>query len=242
MNLDDIVSEIDRTANQLKKPTAFYIGKLQDGLALDPLTGFSRVLVPFFAEHSYAKMTLLTKSADVTNLLGLNHRGNTILSWTVNPPEICEKFEIGAPSVQRRIEAMKTCAEAGYPVRAIVMPVILIDNWREIYDRFIENLLASVQLDRITLGGICIYPAALDLMERKIGKSNPISKALSNGGKSADGRARYPTRLRTELYSHLIKKIRQICSDLTIGLCLEEKEVFEKLNLTASIGRCNCVL
>jgi DNA repair photolyase len=241
LNLEEILSEIDRVANQLKKTNAFYLGKLQDGLALDPLTGFSRTLVPFFAEHPYARMTLLTKSADVTNLLKLKHNRNIILSWTVNPPEICEQFEIGAPPVQRRIEAMKACMEANYPVRAIVMPMIPIDNWREVYERFLENLL-TIELDRITLGGICIYPAALDLMERKIGKSNPVSKALSNGCKSADGRMRYPVNTRVEVYGHLIKKIRQVCPNLTIGLCLEEKEVFEKLNLTASIGRCNCVL
>jgi spore photoproduct lyase len=242
LNLEEILLGIDRAANRLKKPTAFYLGKLQDGLALDPLTGFSHILVPFFAEHPYARMTLLTKSADVMNLLKLKHNRNTILSWTVNPPEICEQFEIGAPPAQKRIEAMKACAQAGYPVRAIVMPVIPIDNWRELYERFLENLLAEAHLDRITLGGICIYPSALDLMERKIGKSNLISEALSTGYRSLDGRSRYPTRLRTELYSHLFKKIRQICSDLTIGLCLEEKAVFEALNLTASIGRCNCVL
>ncbi len=41
-------------------------GKLQDSLALDPLTAYSTVLVPFFAEHPWARLTLLTKSAKST--------------------------------------------------------------------------------------------------------------------------------------------------------------------------------
>jgi hypothetical protein len=40
LNLEEIVSEVDRTANQLGRPTAFYLGKLQDGLALEPLSGY----------------------------------------------------------------------------------------------------------------------------------------------------------------------------------------------------------
>jgi len=39
-------------------------------------------MVPFFAGHRFARMTLLTKAADVANLLGLDHRGHTILSWS----------------------------------------------------------------------------------------------------------------------------------------------------------------
>ncbi len=49
LNLPEIIREIDREANRIARPTAFYVGKLQDGLALDPLTDYSRELVPFFA-------------------------------------------------------------------------------------------------------------------------------------------------------------------------------------------------
>jgi spore photoproduct lyase len=243
VNLPEILSEIDLIANQLRKPTVFYLGKLQDGLALDPLTGFSRILIPFFAEHPYARMTLLTKSADIKNLLALDNNGNTILSWSLNPKEVIRQFELGTPPLSERIAAMKLCADAGYPLRAVIMPIIPVVNWREVYDAFLEDLLTQVRLGRITLGGVCIYPAAQELMERKMGKSNAVSQALSAGGaRCADGRARYSIQTRVEIYSHLIRKIQQFCSELTIGLCLEEKTVFEALNFTENIGRCNCVL
>ena len=51
VNLPEMLAEIDRIARRLEKPTAFYIGKLQDALALDPLTAYSTVLIPFFAAH-----------------------------------------------------------------------------------------------------------------------------------------------------------------------------------------------
>jgi len=242
VNLPEILGEIDRIATGLAVPTAFYLGKLQDGLALDPLTGYSRTLVPFFAGHRYAWMTLLTKSASVENLLDLDHAGHTILSWSLNPTEIIAAFEVGTPSLAERINAMKRCARAGYPVRTVIMPIIPVPGWKEAYAKFLEGLLAEVPLDRITLGGICSYRSARGLMESQLGRSNAVSKTFDPLGPSPDGRLRYPARMRTELYRHMIQTIRRCAPDLEIGLCLEERGIFEALGLTEAIGRCNCVL
>jgi len=242
LNLPVILAEIDRIAMQLAEPTAFYLGKLQDGLALDPLTGYSRTLVPFFAAHRYARMTLLTKSASVENLLDLNHRRHTILSWSLNPAEVIRSFEAGTPPLTERIGAMKRCADADYPVRAVVMPIIPLPGWERVYTAFLRTLLAEVPLDRITLGGICSYRAARGLMESQLGRSNAVSDAFDPRGPSPAGRLRYPASLRTELYRHMIQTIREQAPNLEIGLCLEERSVFEALGLTAAIGRCNCVL
>jgi DNA repair photolyase len=243
VNLSEILAEIDGAARRLDEPTAFYLGKLQDGLALDGLTGYSRQLVPFFAEHATARMIVLTKSAGVDNLLDLDHRGRTILSWSLNPPEVVHQFEANTPQVEARIEAMRRCAAAGYPVRAVIMPIIPVANWRDAYARFIDELLAAVPLVRITLGGICSYAHARRLMDAKLGRANPISRRLDEQGEtSPDGRSRYAEPLRVEMYDHLIHAIRRRRPDLEIALCLEECRVFEALGLTAAIGRCNCVL
>ena len=243
LNLIDILNQIDGVANKIAKPIAFYLGKLQDGLALDPLTGYSRTIVPFFARHPHARQILLTKSADVDNLLNLDHAGHTILSWSLNPACICLQFEANTPSLADRIKAMKKCAAAGYPIRAVIMPIIPVERWEKIYTYFLSELLENVKLDRITLGCICSYPAALGLMETKLGRDNLISRALSpERAKSADGRSRYPESLRLKIYSHLISVIRQYQPELDVGLCLEERPIFEALNLTSALGRCNCVL
>jgi spore photoproduct lyase len=242
LNLPEILGEIDRAAARLSEPTAFYLGKLQDGLALDPLTGYSRALVPFFAGHRYARMTLLTKSANVENLLDLRHEGHTILSWSLNPAEVIAAFEAGTPPLTKRLEAMKRCAEAGYPVRAVVMPIVPLPGWEQAYAAFLETLLAEVPLDRITLGGICSYPAARGLLEHRVGRPNAISDAFDPSGPSPDGRLRYPAHLRMRLYRHMVQIIRSRAPGLGIGLCLEEEPVFRSLGLMESIGRCNCVV
>jgi len=241
MNIDEILNQIASVASKLSEPTAFYLGKLQDGLALDPLTGYSCLMIPFFAQQKNARLTLLTKSANVDNLLDLEHRGNTILSWSLNPSQISDAFESNVPSPEERIAAMRRCADAGYLLRAVIMPIIPIEGWQNIYARFLENLLELGPLDRITLGQICSYSGALQLTERKLGKDNLILKMLEKG-KSKDGRIRFPIKLRIKVYKYLVDTIRKLQPKLQIGLCMEEAGTFKALDMETAIGCCNCVL
>jgi spore photoproduct lyase len=241
LNLPEILNHIDRVASQLAEPAAFYLGKLQDALALDPLTGYSRIIIPFFARQRYARLVLLTKSVNVENLLDLDHKQHTILSWSLNPPEIFSAFEENLPSPGERIAAMRKCADAGYPARAVIMPIIPVEGWQNTYSKFLVDLLGSTPLDRVTLGQICSYTGALRLTERKLGRKNPISCRLKKT-KSNDGRIRFPLELRLEVYRHLIDTIKKLKPRLDIGLCMEEHQIFEALNMESTIGCCNCVL
>jgi spore photoproduct lyase len=241
VNISEILDQIASVASRLFEPTAFYLGKLQDGLALDPLTGYSRMMISFFAQQKYAKLILLTKSANVDNLLDFDHQGHTILSWSLNPLEISTAFESNVPSPDKRIAAMRRCADAGYPLRAVIMPIIPIEGWQNIYTNFLENLLESVPIGRITLGQICSYSGALQLTECKLGKNNPISSMLEKN-KSKDGRIRFPIKLRIEVYRYLVNAIKKLRPHLQVGLCMEEADTFKALDMQNSIGCCNCVL
>jgi spore photoproduct lyase len=241
LNLPEILDKIFQVASYLTEPGAFYLGKLQDGLALDPITGYSRIMIPFFAVQKQARLTLLTKSANVENLLDLDHQQHTILSWSLNPPEVSSAFERNVPVSKERITAMQKCADAGYPIRAVIMPTIPIEGWQRIYASFIENLLMSVPLERVTLGQICSYSDALKLTERKLGKTNPISNRLKKA-KSNDGRVRFPLRLRIEVYRYLIDTIKKFQPQIPIGLCMEEYHTFKALSMESAVGHCNCVV
>jgi spore photoproduct lyase len=243
VNLPEILYEVDRISLRLGKPTSFYIGKLQDPLALDPLTAYSGSMISFFAKHPFARMTLLTKSNNVDRLLNIEHGGNTILSWSVNPPDINKEFEENVPGMNERLEAMNRVASAGYPVRAVIMPMIPVDEWNKIYKEFTVRLLKDIPIQRLTIGGICIYQGALHLMEHKLGKQNPISSSIENNiGKIGDGRVRYSRELREDIYSTIIGAARQVRPDLEIALCLEEMQVWKNLGLLRNLGQCNCVL
>lgn len=242
VNLPEMLVEIGKIASRSGKPTPFYIGKLQDALALDPLTAYSGVMIPFFAKHTLARLVLLTKSSHIERLLELEHNGHTVLTWSVNPPEICSIFEENVPDIEARLEAMCLVAQKGYPIRAVMMPVIPIDGWQGIYKTFTERLVRTVPIKRLTIGGICIYRGARNLMERKMGVNNVISISIAENSKGGDGRERYSKELRKEAYSLILETARNLRPDLELALCLEEKELWQNTGLENRLGRCNCVL
>lgn len=218
VNLVEILREIDRKASELHEQTPFYLGKLQDGLALDPLTAYSSILIPFFAKHKFARAIIQTKSATVDHLLPLDHRGRTILSWTLNPSEIAVRYEANAPPVADRIRAMRRCAEQGYPVYAILMPVVPEGNWEDLYTEFVRELLGQVPLRRLTLGGACVNHRVLTLLERRLGKSNAISRHLSQRFSYGDGRAYYAPHFCNSLYQRIVPIARELQPGLPVFL------------------------
>ncbi|MCY2929904.1 MAG: radical SAM protein [Planctomycetota bacterium] len=242
LNLDETLAQIDRIARQAQRPTVFYLGKLQDGLALDPLTGFSRRIVPFFAGHPYARLILLTKSADVENLLPLPHGGNVVLSWSLASEGLWKHFEPGTPSPAERLAAMRRCARAGYRIRAVIMPILPVGDWADGYFALIEELLSTVPIERITMGSLCSFDTALRLAAARLGEGNPLTDLFRSAEKCPDGRRRFPRARREETYRFLLSQIRSRRPDLSPGLCLEDRDTFADLALLDSVGKCNCVL
>jgi DNA repair photolyase len=168
VNLEEIIQEIDRVAYSQGRITAFCLGRLQDALALDPLTGYSKTLVRFFSNHRFARQILATKSDSVDRLLELKHGGKTILCWSLIPPEIADSLEVHVPSVESRIKAMKRCAEKGYPVRVRIQPVFPKEEWRGAYVAFAKDLVSELPLDRIGFGGAYTNGRVKYLMKRRL--------------------------------------------------------------------------
>jgi spore photoproduct lyase len=112
-------------------------------------------------------------------------------------------------------------------------------TWKKI--RSALTIQPEVNLQRLTLGGICIHQNARRLMEKKLGSKNIVSANIDEA-KGEDGRARYGVDLRVKLYAQAIRVARAVKPDLEIALCLEEPAVWKALKLEAARGRCNCVL
>ena len=239
VNLEDVLGKLRRLGPRIEpRPTSCYLGKLQDGLSLDWLTGYSRALVPFFAGERWLRWVLLTKSACVENLLDLEHAGHTAVSWSVNPASVCERFEHGAPALSERLDAARRCAEAGYPVRFIIMPLIPVDDWRAEYAELVEQIFDALRPARITLGGMCSFPTAARLASaRPGGMAGVLDRCLP----AADGRQRYAVEQRAEMYGWIMQAIRRRDAHVPLGLCLEDRAVFERVGLNARRVTCNCI-
>ena len=93
-----------------------------------------------FANTEKGLLTLPTKFDMVDEILPLNHNGKIIIRMSVNPGEIINKVEFGTSRLKGRIEAINKLVEAGYKIGILIAPVILVENWKELYTELIQKL------------------------------------------------------------------------------------------------------
>ncbi len=117
-NYRDLIQELEtRFRSHPKTPFRVGTGELADSLALDPLTRYSVPLVKFFSGYDNAILEFKTKSDCIDNLMGLDHGGRTVVSWSINPRTVQASEEHRTASIERRLKAAERCVRRGVPGR-----------------------------------------------------------------------------------------------------------------------------
>jgi spore photoproduct lyase len=116
-------------------------GEVGDSLALDPLFGLSRDFITGLAPYNQVYFELKTKTGFVDHLLDITPKGNAVIGFSLNPPEIIAGEEGGAVSLEERVNAAGKAAAAGYLVSFHFDPVILTQGWERMYHETVKLLL-----------------------------------------------------------------------------------------------------
>ena len=241
INYDIMLHQIRKAAAQCPGTANFNMGEMLDSLALDHITALTITLVPFFATIPNAHLMLLTKSANVDNLIAIPSTRNTVVSWSLNNQHAIDTYELGTASLTERIDAAVKCQNHGYRIRFRIDPGILHDDWRNAYADLIRQALAAVQPENITLGMLRLLPAHRRLA---VAAYRERSKPLSQQDlavKCSDGKLRYPNAKRIEFYDHIINCVKSINRDVPISLCRESPDIWHALKHRVQTGECNCV-
>jgi spore photoproduct lyase len=228
-NWDDLLQEIEGFLATGRTPLSrLGTGELSDSLALESIYPISQFLVPFFAEKN-AILELKTKSIGVERLLSLDHRGRTVVSWSLNPPQVIEEEERETASLEERIHAAKRCQDAGYPLGFHFDPMIDYEGWEKGYEGLIDSLFRQIDPKRvvwISMGGFR-YPAQLKgVVEERFPQTRIFLGELFPG---RDGKFRYLKGIRTEMYRKMVKWLKRVSPDLFVYLCMESREVWEEV-------------
>jgi spore photoproduct lyase len=229
-NWDDLLREINGFLS-IDRPSLFRLGtgELSDSLALESPFPFSKFLIPFFAERHNAILELKTKSVNVGPLLPLNHRGRTVISWSLNPTKMIEREERRTAPLKERISAARDCQEKGYPLGFHFDPLIYHEGWEKEYQETIHQLFKEIDPKRvvwISLGGFRYPPDLKAIAEERFPKTGMFLGELFPG---RDGKFRYLREIRTEMYQKMVRWLKEIDPHLFIYLCMESKEVWEKV-------------
>lgn len=135
-----MLDKIIKTSFKSDKELTFEIGSNSDLVLENTITGNLEWTIEEFGKRGRGHITFPTKFDMVDNLLSLSHQGKTVIRMSVNPEEIINKVEFGTSRLKQRVEAINKMCEAGYKVGILIAPVILVENWKELYKNLIEYL------------------------------------------------------------------------------------------------------
>lgn len=231
VNIADLFAELDEALS--KDRHRFFrvgTGEFTDSLALERLTGLSGKLVEYFAGHNNAVLELKTKSGYIDNLLSINHRKRTILSWSLNSQAIVQSQEIRAAKLSERLAAAKRGAEQGYGIGFHFDPIIYHHNWRENYTEIITLLFDTVPPESIvwiSMGALRFLPPLKNISAKRFTKSSIFFQEFVTG---LDGKSRYFRSLREEMYAHVYNALTtRAAADTCIYFCMESDEIWQKV-------------
>jgi len=227
--------------DKILEPSIFNSGELADSL-MNP--SVMSIIADKFEEQNKHKLLLLTKSNNVDFLLN-RPRKQTIVSFSLNAPNVSKRWEKGAPSPEKRIEAAKKVSEVGYEVRIRIDPIVPIKNWETHYYNLVNMIFDAFEPNRITLGSLrglfktikfCRDDSWVKyLVEDETGWGKKVGLAL-----------------RLSLYSVVANHLKEEHDFSKIALCKETTEIWRKLGIDPGSYRgpnqnnwekckCNCV-
>ncbi len=201
VNFEDFFHAIEETARtNREKPPYFFSGHVNDSLALDQVTRFSGEMIPFFRELEESYVELRTKSVQIGSLRELTPFDRCIVAWSMTPPSISRELEHDTPSVQTRLDAMRTLQEEGWRTGLRIDPVIYTDSYPEVYGSFFDRVFSSIRVDQ--LHSVTLGPFRLpEHMFKKMRALYPEEQLFSTKLEERDGVVSYEKKLETDLLS-----------------------------------------
>lgn len=247
----DVEAFADRVidlARRRRTQSLYKLNNRSDTLGLEPEYGLAPALVERFARLEGRYLMLYSKGEEVDGLLDLDHRGKTIASFTLGPPEVAELLEQGAPPPARRIAAMGRLNHAGYPVRIRLSPIVPVPGWQQAYRDLIAGAAAVATPEMVTLWSLSMVDAEnldevvpWDHIDEQAAAAARGAAERMRGSKGAP----FPPEYRIAMYREIAGMLRAAWPEVQIALCLEEPAVWDALEdvLVARRGasfRCNC--
>ncbi len=229
-NHEDLLSELEETFRE-RPLESFRVGtgELADSLALDPLTGYSRPLVEFFASFSNAALEFKTKSDCIEELIGLEHRGRTVVSWSISPNAVARGEEHKTASPTQRLRAASRCAQAGYPIVFHFDPIVHYPEWEKDYRRLLEEIFDTIPpacIPWVSLGALRMTAGLKELIRERFPRSRlPLGELVP----SRDGKLRYFKPIRLEMLSKMRRWIEAAAPRTRIYTCMESSAVFQRV-------------
>lgn len=190
VNTEDFFADIVQKARSIPDPTWFFSGYDCDSLALDPITGFVDACLDQFDNLHTSFLELRTKSTQIRPLLKRTAMPNVVVAFSLSPQPIIAAEEHGTPPLHKRLEALRTLQEAGWPIGLRFDPLLFADNFDTLYGEFFSQIFDSLDMSTVHSVSLGVFRLPKGF-HKKLIRLYPDAKLLAAPMELRDGMISY---------------------------------------------------
>jgi len=227
-NIDEYVEHVKDFDSKAAGRVRIGTGEFTDSLALDRYTGYSSRLIPAFGKCKNLTLELKTKHADIDNVLNESPNDNVVISWSVNVPDLADRYEKGGAPMKDRLNAAREAVKRGYKVGFHFDPIIYHRGWKDAYKNVVSDIFSNEAMRRntlwISLGTLRYVPGLKQVAEQRFSDNN-----LYYDGEffeDTDGKMRYPREIRLDIYRAMASSIKDMSPECWVYLCMEPEDMW----------------
>jgi len=192
------------------RPVYFFSGYDGDSLAFDSVTHFIEFFVPFFAGQPQGILELRTKSANVRPLLAQSPIGNSVVAFSFTPEAISREIEHKVPPLEKRLQAMRQLAQAGWSLGLRFDPLIAAEGFERLYQQLIEQVfqcVPSASIHSVSVGPLRFPQKMYQKMVRLYPQEKLLAQPLIKRGQCYSYQQPLEEQLKRTVINHLQKYI-----------------------------------
>ena len=247
LDVERFMDGLDEQFAKYPRQSLYKFSNMTDLPPFEPELDALPPVVERFAREEGRYVMLFTKGDNVDFLLGLDHRGHTVISWSLSSHSVSREIEKRTATMQERIAAMAKAQAAGYLVRARLSPIVPVRDWREEYRHLFETLFAQAKPDVVTLEllGWFDFEDLPQLMPLDLLDPDAVADAEA-AADELKGQHQGPFTAKThqEVYEFCVDEVKRISPNTPMSVCHGTPAVWSmltpKVGMTPTNYLCNC--
>lgn len=144
VNREEMLNKIIKTAEKSDEDLVFEIGSNSDLILENTITSNLKWTIENFAKSKKGYLTFPTKFHMVDDILNIKGKDRVIIRMSLNPAYIISRVELGTSNLKQRLDAILKLAQAGYKVGILIAPIILLDNYKELYEELFITIKQTI--------------------------------------------------------------------------------------------------
>ena len=247
LDVEAFMTGLDEAFSRSPEQRLYKYSNVTDLPPFEPELDAVPPMVARFAREEARYLMLFTKSDQVDFLEGLDHRGHTIISWSLTCDTASRLVDRRTASLSERIEAMARMQAAGYLVRARLSPIVPVRDWRREYVALFEELFTRAAPDVVTLELLGWMEAEdlLALFDRDVLDPKAVAAAEAAAEELRQVRwGPFDQATHDEIYRFCVDQVRRLSPTTPVSVCHGTPATWQSLGpgmaMTPTQYVCNC--